>query len=65
VEIGGGGAATGAAEAGADLTPGVAFPPRGGVASGERASEPGRRECEGGEGRGGVSPFIYRPHPTL
>ena len=64
VEIGGGGAATGAAEAGADLTPGVAFPPCGGVASGERASQ-GGGECEGGEGRGGVSPFIYRPHPTL
>jgi len=52
VEIGGGGAATGAAEAGADLTPGVAFPPRGGVASGERASEPGRRR--GVRGRRGA-----------
>ena len=51
VEIGGGGAATGAAEAGADLTPGVAFPPRGGVASGERPrEEEGSARGEGGEG---------------
>ena len=59
MEIGGDGAVTRTAEDGADLTPGVAFPPRGEVAS-ERGREGG---AEGT--RGGVSRFIYRPHPPL